>query len=472
MTIPNGVTSIGQSAFAGCTRLTTVTIPNSVTSIGQSAFLNCSGLTSVTIPNSVTSIHLYAFEGCSGLKKVIVNDVAAWCNIDFRGYDANPLYYAHHLYCDENTEITDLVIPNSVTSIGTYAFCKCSGLTSVNIPNSVTSIGRYAFEGCSGLTSVTIPESVTSIGWYAFNCSGLTSVKVEMESPLSISSSTFSYRANATLYVPKGSKAAYEEANYWKEFKQIVEFPNADVNQDGKVNVVDVVDIARFVVGTPRDTFIEFLADLNSDDDVNVADAVVLVNEIAGDQNFAKAFGAPQAAQDDHLMLAENDDHSLSLSMESQRDFTAFQLELSTNSDADVMGVVLNASRKNGHQLLYNKVGEGRYRVVVLSVANNAFTGANGELLNIQLDGFNTGDVTISNIHFITTNGTDHRFDNLTVQGETTGLNGLTPSPSPQGKGEMYDLSGRRVSVSSATSEHSVLPKGVYIVNGKKIVVK
>ena len=163
-------------------KVTYENVEYSVTSIENRAFEGCSGLTSVTIPNSVTSIGDWAFYDCSGLKKVIVKDIAAWCGIKFggAGADSNPLFYAHHLYSDEDTEITNLIIPNSVTSIGDYAFDGCSGLTSVTIPNSVTSIGNGAFSGCSGLTSINIPSSVTSIGSYAFsNCSGLTSVTVE-----------------------------------------------------------------------------------------------------------------------------------------------------------------------------------------------------------------------------------------------------------------------------------------------------
>ena len=191
VTIGNSVTSIGYQAFQGCFGLTSITIPNSVTSIGNYVFSGCSGLTSVTIGNSVTSIGDFAFYGCSSLQKVIVSDIAAWCGISFGSGYSNPLYYAHHIYSDENTEIKDLVIPNSVTSIGIEAFNGCSGLTSVTIPNSVTSIRNSAFFGCSGLTSVTIPNSVTSIGGDAFSgCSGLTSITIP-NSVTSIGSGAF-----------------------------------------------------------------------------------------------------------------------------------------------------------------------------------------------------------------------------------------------------------------------------------------
>ena len=128
-----------------------------MTSIGDEAFRGCSGLTSVTIGSGVESIGGRAFEYCSGLTSVHISDIAAWCKIDFDDFNSNPLSYAHHLYLN-GEEVKDLVIPNSVTSIGYLAFYDCSGLTSVTIPNSVTSIGTEAFSGCSGLTSVHISD--------------------------------------------------------------------------------------------------------------------------------------------------------------------------------------------------------------------------------------------------------------------------------------------------------------------------
>ena len=225
VTIPNSVTSIGNYAFYGCSGLTSVTIPNSVTSIGSSAFSECSSLTSVTlidgvvtigdfvfryctnlsaitIPNSVTNIGIMAFDGCSGLNKVIVEDIAAWCNISFGNSTSNPLYYAHHIYSDNETEITNLVIPQGVTSIGSYAFFNCYGIVSVTIPNSVISMGNYAF----------------------YSCDNLSFVNIDISTPLQITQNTFSNRANATLQVPCPSKKLYQAADYWNEFKKIVEF--------------------------------------------------------------------------------------------------------------------------------------------------------------------------------------------------------------------------------------------------------
>lgn len=245
--IPASVTGIGENAFKGCTSLESVELPGSLKEIRAWTFDYCTGLKSVSIPSSITRIGQDAFGHCNNLKEVHIYDLAAWCNISLWPHD-NPLYYAHHLFLDEE-EIKDLVIPETVTSINQYAFEGCSGLTSVTIPENVTELGDCVFDGCSGLTFVTLPESITKIPPAAFrDCSGLTSFSV----PRSVTELDWAAFQNctglnefycfaenipqtneyaffsqsqtipATLHVPESSIEAYKSTYPWSKFRRIV----------------------------------------------------------------------------------------------------------------------------------------------------------------------------------------------------------------------------------------------------------
>lgn len=169
-------TSIGKEAFSSCKGLTSIIIPDSVTSIGDHAFYECSNLTNITIPNNMTTIGSLAFQYCNSLEKIYIKNIVGWCNIS--GLD-NLMEYGRNkkLYL-QNSLITELVIPQGVTSICDFAFASCNELTSVTIPDSVTSIGDGAFYDC-GFTSFTIGKGVTSIGSFAFSgCLELTSLTI------------------------------------------------------------------------------------------------------------------------------------------------------------------------------------------------------------------------------------------------------------------------------------------------------
>ena len=226
LVIPDGVTLIKSNTFAGCSNLTSITLGETVSLIGASAFEGCRSLVSVSIPQSVTSIGASAFDGCTGLKAVYITDLATWYGITFY---SNPLQYAHHLYLN-GEEITTLIVPENVKSIGNYTFCGCQGLTSVTIPEGVKSIGNYAFSDCSGLTTVSIPSSMTSIGTSAFNGCKLRNVLIKCITPpvgpgLAFSEQTFFH---TTLYIPTGSWDAYAYDNNWYRFINIREIATTE----------------------------------------------------------------------------------------------------------------------------------------------------------------------------------------------------------------------------------------------------
>ena len=206
VTLPDGLTSIGDNAFDGCSSLTSITIPNSVTSIGRYAFEYCFSLTSVTIPNSVTSIGNGAFEYCHGLTSITIPN-----SVTSIGYWA----------FSSCSGLTSITIPNSVTEIGGWAFSWCSSLTSVTIPNSVTSIGGSAFAYCSSLTSVTLGKNLTSIGEEAFYyCPKIREVTAYMPTPPAATSCGINPAA-ATLYVPAEYIGTYSNTIWWEDFKEI-----------------------------------------------------------------------------------------------------------------------------------------------------------------------------------------------------------------------------------------------------------
>ena len=152
VTFGHNVTSLPSNTFSGCNNLTTAIFENE--KLG-SWIKGRNSVTKVVVKNTVKTAESSAFNGCTGLTSVYITDISAWCNISFPNASSNPLYYAHHLYWNEE-EIRDLIIPTSITSIGKYAFCSCSSLNSMTIHKSIESIDKSAFQDCNNLSLVNI----------------------------------------------------------------------------------------------------------------------------------------------------------------------------------------------------------------------------------------------------------------------------------------------------------------------------
>lgn len=206
--IPEGVTTIGNSAFRDCDNLNEITIPEGVTAIGNFAFSDCDNIESITIPDSVLTIGDGVFFPCGKLTTVTLgNGLTAIGNSAFRD-------------CENLIGVT---IPDSVTTVGEEAFYYCSNLKEAIVGDGVTSIGSSAFRYCENLERVTIGASVSSIGYYAFlSCAKLETLYCKPVTPPTLERSVFIDTNLTNIYVPTAAVNTYKEASEWKEYADVI----------------------------------------------------------------------------------------------------------------------------------------------------------------------------------------------------------------------------------------------------------
>ncbi len=222
--IPEGISAIGDSVFAACNQLKSITIANSVQTIGEKAFSNCINLEKITLGTGITSIGSNAFAGCNKLAGVYVSEIDFWFGISFANRFANPVSYSQKLYVGESL-LSALTVPAGVTEIKNWAFIHCEDIVTLTIPVGVKTIGENAFYGCDSLLSVVIPEGVEALGKRAFyDCdvlaeitlpSTLKSIGVEAFKGCSeLAKITFNGADTAWAAVTKGSNWDYGTKKY------------------------------------------------------------------------------------------------------------------------------------------------------------------------------------------------------------------------------------------------------------------
>ena len=536
ITIPNSVNVIGRDAFAGCSGLTSVSIGDSVIIIGDDAFSGCTALTdveynavsccspkglfmssqlnrlvvgekvesipayfafeqqklkSITIPESVTSIDETAFLGCYKLSSVNFN--AKNCKSPVSGR------YAWFL----NSQLTDLVIGDQVNSIPAYLAYDQSNLTSIIIPSGVTSIGDNAFRGCVHLDTILCKAH------------GVPDVEA----------TTFS-NYNATLYVPIESFSQYRKAEYWKQFRPILVDPAdikekvtslefdkndttllvgaevvitpsilstsathkvldwkssddriavvdengvvtgkeigqviisatttdgsnlsakcsvtvkkitlGDVNNDSKNNVQDVLITANVAIGKKVEQFIFEAADINNDGIINIADVVLVANIAVGNSVTVSAVPRFGESHDvlhvSDFMLNPGEERTVDVMLDNTVGLSALQMNLRLPAGVNLKNVALTGRATDGHAVVYNENTPGNINLMAFAASTESFTGNNGAILKLTLQADKNfcgdGAIELTDVKLAESDGYTREADDASarISAVTTGVEGV-----------------------------------------------
>ena len=455
--IPYGVECIEPYSFLGCRNLTKITIPNSVNRIGEGAFADCEILTEITIPDNVTEIAPRTFAYCS-LKEITIPE-----RITFIGDDAFTGNNSASITVDENnpnydsrdncnaiietatntlmTGCNSTIIPDEITTIGHDAFSGCSTLTEITIPVNVKKIGESAFYGCSALTQVNLPANLTAIGYYTFGgCNALKKItslipgdRLE-EIECDIYNYTFDDETfnNCVLVVPSGERDTYNNTYGWSRFRMIVEpdYKNFELNVSAAGYATLYLDFDAVI---PQGVELYTASTVNGNRlmmeqveyEILPANTGVLVKAEQGTYTFVDSYGVSNGYIENNLFCGSAEDVYIT----PKKNHKYYVLAMKDGVVGMYEDALSGGTFKNNANKAY----------LVLSDKNLG-------IYDEEVDTENPG-TQLSNSYYF----------------DFSGTTAIDPIVTEVENNIYYDLSGRRVE----NPTH-----GIYIVNGKKRLVK
>ena len=516
--LPNTLKAIPQGAFRNCLSLTNITIPNAVTLIGTQAFFMCESLTTIDIPESVTTLASHAFSSCSKLQTIslpnslknIAKDVFILCKNIKSVYsnieapfvvDMFPaeIFKSATLYVPQGTkaayaatqgwnftkiveiqETTDIKLTASDLTLrkgeqSKLTFSLNNGETKIisiqfdlTLPEGISITDVESHGRCAGFRLRTSKEPVNgkrTVVCYSEDTENIKAI-ADTEGPL------FSFLLETTedlaeeQFLGKIDNVILVQENHTKlypaESTFSITFDNTlmgDVNSDGSVDVDDVTLIATFIIyKQTKEDFSVAAADMDKDGVIDVADITLVVKTIM-EQGTSDARKLADAIQtDDKLTLQNLGNGNFAVTLNNRNDYVASQFDIKVLPGTTISNMSLNAKRCGNHLLNYQRVADDTYRVIIYSLNNEDYQGSEGRLLTFQTVG-TAEDMNIVQALFVDTNHQKFFFENIPVVTSINTVVNTAKVSSP-----IYTIDGRQ------TSSASNLKKGLYIVDGKKII--
>ena len=378
-------------------------------------------------------------------------------------------------------------------------FSGCTNLTSISFPTSVSTIGVRALDGCS-LVSVELPNSITSIEDYAFaNNTQLSNITVHWKTPLTVNSNVFSNVdiTVATLYVPEGTKTLYKNAAVWKNFGKIIEIGSeeeydlGDSNNDGYIDVADLAAVVKFVLGTAGSNLIMEAADMDGSGVVEVNDYVALVNVIlkqgsVATRNATDMADAEQLLQMLALEIDEDGMGELRIALaEGRQMFTGLQLDLTLPDGMAIVDEgVATGSRK--HNVWCEQRDANSYRILCSSMSSSVFANDTVLCIKVKADAMAQGTHELTADNVVLSDKEANRYNarqmrrelvidasevGLTIKAER-GMLTLRANGDQQVRIALPNgMTVEAIKLSDGETIVRPLPRGIYVINGKKVVL-
>ena len=515
ITIPVTAVHLGTGTFARSGLKTVTFKPNAVIDLPDETFLDCKSLTTVTLGKNLRKIGIQAFAGCTSLKQPTIESGSVLAYIDKLAFTGSALTSTNFLsvgsvsaigdYAFAQTDVTTAQFPATVNNLGDGVLLYNTALTTTSLPatlttvpdftftgdtraqlgnilsDNVTVIGDYAFYGNTATTDFIIPAAVNHIGTRAMaGMIGLRNLESKPLTPPQLGEDVWQGVTQANVYnkVAPSSRDYYASSQQWKYF----DYDGAligDVNLDGSVNAGDVATIYSVILGT--DLTHQARADVNGDGEVNAADISSEYVLILNPSSAPRRYLAYNAVNNDVLTavaieISANREATMNLRLNNEADYTSFQLDIITPQGLTVDAVTLSNRAPQEFGLTYAYIDDNTMRVIAVA-PEAVIPSGEGTILALNIvadDTFSGNDViNVSNILFVEPDIACHHLEAFSVP--ATGITGIKQvnADNDNGPVDVFNMQGqllkRQVDREHATDD---LPAGIYIIGGKKVLVK